>query len=406
MNQNEPSITTSLFDPLFEIVPLQYFFLSGILGSIGRVLLILWTLSAVVPNDINHFIRNTLILLVIIGEIGLSKRLNRKTNILIGLFIILFVYYTVNLFARSVIRELTGSFDLVRPILLAIPALLLFALYWNLNSYSKGLVIIRPIFLFVNFLTGFLWDIIWELDLFEQLGDIAFALGDIGQYILILFYGLLSIWFFSLLSSADSIIAPTSARSITPVSYSSSEATQVPSYQPHGDLAVRGPPIMLFWCDKCGKQIKKGIKLKSFKPEEIQREKHCPTCNSPVKQWWAESTMNDYLQGVMGMSLIIGALITGLVTANFFQMGVIPLTIGLILVIIQTIVGFVWSRQKRNQSTTVQRPPSHASVTAPIEPGKMFASEAIKLAISIGVLGFIIFGINMTIIGILTEVIA
>lgn len=406
MNQAESSQSNGIFDPLFEIIPLQYFYLSGAIGAIGRVFLILWVLNATIPNDFYNFVRHAFILLIILGEIGLSKRLNRKSDILIGLFMILFGYYTVRLFARSLIRDLTSSIDLLMPIILAIPALILFALYWDRNSYSKFLVIIRPIFLFVNFITGLLWDIIKELELFEELSDFAFALGDLGQIILIPYYGLLFLWFISTFRSTE-VILPTEPTPTAPATPGPSYTpSTTPSYQPRGDLAVRGPPIMLYWCDKCEKQIKKGIKLKSFKPEEIQREKNCPTCNSHVKQWWAESTMNDYLQGVMGLSLMIGALITGLVTANFFQMGVIPATIGLILVIIQTIVGLVWSRQKRNQSTTVQGPPSHASFVAPIEPGKMFASEAIKLAISIGVLGFIIFGINMTLIGILTGVLA
>ncbi|MHA1207437.1 MAG: hypothetical protein ACTSSO_07710 [Candidatus Hodarchaeales archaeon] len=386
----------------------------GLIGSLAWMLFLIVTTGLIMLNviyrgDIQTFKNIVTIscgIAIIIGEIGLSNKLDSKRVILIGVFSCILIYRVLIFFVPSFAYEIIGDLTLFTGFVLAIPPMILFAFYWNKESLSKFLFFLRPFYVLLGFLSAIIFRVIVEFDLYDidivwDLRNGFLNLRDIFQ---ILYLLMLGYWFLKLYRKESPSYIRTSSsipsmREKKPLIYSDGGSPS--TYSPQGDLAVRGPPIMLFWCDNCNMQIKKGIKLKNLKEEEIKKPKICPKCETQVRAWWATSTINDYLIAVLGLSLMIGALITGLINNTFAVMGVNAAAINLVLIIVETIVGMSVMYYKRRQMTTVTHPPDHASTIAPVEPAKLFMPEAIKMGVILFVVGFIIFGINSVLIGIL-----
>ncbi|MCK4847403.1 MAG: hypothetical protein KAT16_00095 [Candidatus Heimdallarchaeota archaeon] len=389
-------------------------YLLGLIGSFVWMLFLIVTTGLIVMNvlfrgDIQDF--KTIIMLfcgiaILIGEIGLSNKLDSKGQILIGVFSLLLIYRVITFLVPSLASDIIGELTIFLGFILAIPPMILFALYWNRESLSKLLFFLHPFYVLLGFISAIIFKVIVEFDLYDVdiLWDLRNGFLNLRDIFLIFYLLILGYWFLKLYRGDTSTYSRTSFS--TPITreekFHITSDRGVPStYSPQGGLAVRGPPIMLFWCDSCNMQIKKGIKLKNLKEEEIVKPKVCPKCATQVRAWWATSTMNDYLIAVLGMSLMIGALITGLINNTFAVMGASAASINLVLIIVETIVGVGVMYYKRGQMTTVNHPPDHASTIAPVEPAKLFMPEAIKMGVILFVVGFIVFGINSTIIGIL-----
>jgi len=389
-------------------------YLIGLVGSFVWMTFLIVTTGLIMMDvlyrgDIGDF-KNIIILLcgitLLIGEIGLSNGLDSKREILIGAFSLLLIYRVIIFLVPSFTFDIIGELTIFMGFILAIPPMILFTLYWNRESLSKVLFFLQPFYVLLGFISTIIFKVIVEFNLYDVdiLWDLRNGFLNLRDIFHIFYLLILGYWFLKLYRGDTSTYSRTS--SSTPIARE--EKTHItlergiPSaYSPQGKLAVRGPPIMLFWCDSCNMQIKKGIKLKNLKEEEVLKPKICPNCRTQVRAWWATSTMNDYLIAVLGMSVMIGALITGLINNTFAIMGVNAASINLILIVVETIVGMGVMYYKRREMTTVTHPPDYASTIPPVGPAKLFMPEAIKMGVIIFVVGFIVFGINSTIIGIL-----
>ena len=299
--------------------------------------------------------------LLTIGYIGLTKGLNNESyqKILLLLFGAVLIFNVVdNILGISMGSGGInwGAVRFLKTIVVWMPALILFIMYWNFSIFAKILVVLRII----------------RIIIYLSLLNIPFGNPPYTTYVGFAEKIILIIWF-------SKGVIPTIEKKTTHVlevpSSSPASSTNVETdvrqgvYQ-ESEPGAHGIPRLLHWCDNCNGQKKIRLNQKDF-----IKAHNCPTCGQIVKTWWAPRTKKGYNKFIIFGAMFFAGLVLGFMT-TYEEIGFAAIILSGMFGIPLVIIGSI-GLYKTNLPT-VNAPPEHAATIPPAEPLESFGAEAIR----------------------------